>query len=169
VDPGTIPASGRRFEGSAVQPDTARRPGHRTRLSHGALFLALSVVRVLELNSFANAASTSDAGSNPRPGLSDAQRACLSAHGITTDRRDDAEKPFAKQQRHELRAAARGCGVRGLRVAPLGALTDEQRQCLADQGATVPPHSVEERRALRAAAAACGLRGSERRAADATI
>jgi hypothetical protein len=135
------------------------------RIGHVALFVALAVVPVLALNSLATA-STPDGGTAPRAGLSDAQRTCLAGQGVTAPAPgSQGEQPaLTQEQRQELRKAVKTCGLRGPHVA-LRKLTDEQRQCLADQGVTVPTPgegvrpmlSLDQRDALREAAVACGL------------
>ncbi len=75
------------------------------------------------------------------------------------------ERPaLTLEQRQALRQAAQACGLRG-RPALRG-LTDAQRQCVADQGVTLPERpsdgtrpnlSIDQRVALRRAAIACGL------------
>jgi hypothetical protein len=153
-------------------------------------FVALAVVPVLGLNSLATAdtgdtggASATDGQRHPRPALTDAQRQCLSEQGVTLPTRPaDGTRPpqLTEEQRAALRAAAATCGLptpppgRG----PRPALTDAQRQCLSEQGVTLPirpadgtrpPQLTEEQRAaLRAAAEACGLPTGPRAARVAT-
>ena len=110
-------------------------------MGHVALFVALAVVPVLALNSLATADTGTDRGTDPparpthrraapvprRPGRHppDAAAARASAPALT------------QEQRKELRASRRrraGC-ARPARRRSAG-LTDEQRQCLADQGVT---------------------------------
>jgi hypothetical protein len=82
-------------------------------------------------------------------------------------------------ERGAFRAAAEACGLPERPAHPhraRPALTDDQRQCLADQGVTVPERPAEgadpstrvkptgaERGAFRAAAEACGLPGPPER------
>ena len=154
---------GRPIEGSAVHQ--VRGIGRRvtTRMGHVALFVALAVVPVLALNSLATAAG----GTDPRPGPTDAQRACLSGQGVTLPSPgSQSERPaLTQEERKDLRESARACGLSGPRRA-LRQLTDEQRQCLADLGVTPPTRptegtraqvSAEQRDALWGAALACGL------------
>jgi hypothetical protein len=132
-------------------------------VGHVALFVALAVVPVLALNSFA----TADTGSESRPGVTDAQRECLADQGVTLPTRGDggddrARALLTREQRREMREAAAACGLRGPkpRVA-LRQLTDDERQCLADQGITRPARraggGADARAAFQQAAEACGL------------
>ncbi len=150
---------GRPIEGSAVHQGSSVTK----RIGHVALFVALAVVPVLALNSLA----TADTGTDPRPGLTDAQRSCLAEQGVTlpTPGGQSEVPALTQEQRKELRKSVKACGLRGPHVA-LRRLTDEQRQCLADQGVTPPGTSgngtrpqvsAEERDSLRQAALACGL------------
>ena len=150
---------GRPIEGSAVHQGSSVTK----RIGHVALFVALAVVPVLALNSLA----TADTGTDPRPGLTDAQRSCLAEQGVTLPAPgSQSEAPaLTQEQRKGLRKSVKACGLRGPHVA-LRRLTDEQRQCLADQGVTPPGASgdgtrpqvgAEERDSLRQAALACGL------------
>ncbi|MFM7615900.1 MAG: hypothetical protein ACKO72_00340 [Actinomycetes bacterium] len=105
--------------------------------------------------------------------LTDAQRRCLTAAGITVP----TTRPTAEQLA-ALKAAAESCGITlpapapsALPVAPDAApsgelpsdpaelLTEAQRQCLADAGVTIPTTrpTKSELKALLAAAAACGI------------
>jgi hypothetical protein len=137
-----------------TRASTQARKQAGKRMIHIVLFVALAVVPVLALNSFATATpspasdgGTSDGSTGPgtRSGLTDAQRQCLADQGITLPIRGG-------------RRAAEACGLAAGRVRPFGrALSDEQRQCLTDHGVTLPPTSTESRAALRSAAAACGL------------
>jgi hypothetical protein len=153
-------------------------------VGHVALFVALAVVPVLALNSLATATAASEGGTDPtaaaattgRPALTDTQRQCLSDQGVTlpTGGADGAKPEFTREQRRQLREAGAACGLRAMIARKgrpgargLGAgLTDAQRQCLADQGVSLPvrsadhPHtpvSAEQRDALRQAATTCGL------------
>lgn len=153
------------------------------RMGHVALFVALAVVPVLALNSLATATPTPDGGTEARPGPTDAQRECLTQHGITLPARgaDGAKPARTQEQRRQLQEAGQACGLRGRGPRPmLRALTDEQRQCLAEQGVTPPSRpadgtrpelSTEQRDALRQAAEACGLpaRGQRDAGVDGTI
>ena len=154
-------------------------------------FLALAAVPTLGLSAFAAAADTSTTGTDgqpgarpPHPALTDAQKQCLADHGVTLPARPAADStgerpaPPTDDQRAAFRAAAVACGL----TVPTGpgpgfagpggfrpALTDTQKQCLADQGVTPPqrptpgtgerptPPTAEQRAALQAAAAACGI------------
>jgi hypothetical protein len=139
----------------------------RKRVGHVALFVALAVVPVLAFNSLATADTGSDGGSDPtgaRPALGDTQRQCLADQGVTLPSRtsSDGKPPLTREERRQLRAASEACGLRGLRARPerglARGLTDEQRQCLADQD--VP---------RRQAAEACGLPAHGHHGIDGTI
>jgi hypothetical protein len=136
-------------------------------------FVALAVVPVLALNSLATAnpgAGSATEGSPPRGahGITDAQRQCLTEHGATLPARaaDGARPALTPDQRNALRTAAQACGLpfrgRGVHWGRRAAL----RQCLTDQGVTLPARAADgarpaltqdERDALRRAAVACGL------------
>jgi hypothetical protein len=112
-----------------------------------------------------------------RPGLTDEQKACLEAQGITRPEKPaDGSRPArpTEEQRAEHEAAAQACGVtlpaRGHRHGPRGdrpRLTDEQKACLEAQGITKPekpadgsrpePPTAEQRERMRAAVDACGI------------
>jgi hypothetical protein len=152
-------------------------------VGHVALFVALAVVPVLALNSLATADTGTDPTAAPtagsRVGLTDTQRQCIADQGVAlpTSSTDGGKPALTREQRQELRAAGQACGLRGRGLGHgLGhglqarALTDAQRQCLADQGASVPDRSSAgarpsasaepgnvSRDALREAAQACGL------------
>jgi len=151
------------------------RSRFRKRLAHTGLFVALAVVPVLALNSLATASVTVDGGAGSRPGLTDAQRQCLSEQGVSLPTRDSGDdKPaLTPEQRDARRQAAETCGLapRPPRIA-LRQLTDAQRQCLADHGVTLPSRIADgarpemgvrpeitdqERDARRQAAVDCGL------------
>jgi hypothetical protein len=156
-------------EGSVVN----EKPGIRRSIVTVVGFIALAVVPVLALNSLATAdpgtSSTTEEGAGVRHGLTDAQRQCLAEQGVTLPARavGGARPELSQEQRDALRQAAAACGLpagprRGLRVG----LTDAQRQCLAEQGVTLPGRAAdgtrpaltqEPRAAFRQAAAACGL------------
>jgi hypothetical protein len=146
---------------------------------------------VVSFGSFAGAADDTGSGTatgtaapdgtarpHPLP-LTDAQKQCLADQGVTLPQRPaDGTRPtpLTDEQRAALKAAAEACGL-PVRVpggpgfgGPRGdhpALTDAQKQCLADQGVTLPqrpadgtrptPPTDEQRAAFRAAAEACGL------------
>ena len=150
---------GRPIEGSAVHQGSSVTK----RMGHVALFVALAVVPVLALNSLA----TADTSTDPRPGLTDTQRSCLAEQGVTLPAAGSpGEAPaLTQEQRKDFRKSVKACGLRGPHVR-LRQLTDEQRQCLVDQGVTPPAApgdgtrpqvSSEARDALRQAALACGL------------
>ncbi len=146
-----------------MHQDRASRARVTKRMGHVALFVALAVVPVLAFNSLA----TADAGTDPRPGPTDVQRQCLADRGVTLPTPGTAAErsSMTDEQRKELRKAVKECGLRGPHVA-LRQLTDEQRQCLTDQGVTPPAPgsngvrpqvSADQRDALRQAALSCGL------------
>ncbi len=101
------------------------------------------------------------------PRLTDAQKTCLTQHGVTlpTPTAGQEPTPPTDQQRQAFEAAAKACGVqppKGHR-APL---TAAQRTCLSQHGITPPtpgsakpssPPSAAQRAAFEAAATACGL------------
>jgi hypothetical protein len=139
-------------------------------LAAGAL--ALVAVPAFGLTGVAEAASGetgAGGGRGPRPQLTDEQKQCLTDQGVTPPERsaDGTRVLPTDEQRAALKAAAEACGLParpgpGLRPQ----LTDEQKQCLADQGVTPPERSAdgtrvrptdEQRAAFAAAAEACGL------------
>ncbi len=156
-------------------------------------FLALAALPALGVGVFAaaDAATTGtngEEGARPsRPALTDAQKQCLADQGVTLPQRPAADgtgqrpSPPTDEQRAAFRAAAEACGLptppagehrpgNGYPGGPRPALTDAQKQCLADQGVTLPqrpadggtgerpaPPTAEQRDAFRAAAAACGI------------
>jgi hypothetical protein len=146
------------------------------------LLVALAAVPVVALNSFASA----DTGSDPTARPSVTPRQCLADQGVTLPTPPSpgtsGERPsLTPEQRQQLRQAAEACGVRGRRPrAAVRPLTDDQRQCLADQGVALPtrgddgvrtPLGAAQRDALRQAVAACGLgrSGATGRGPSATI
>lgn len=133
-----------------------------TRLGHVCLFVALATLPVLALNSFATAdtGAAADHGSRWRPDLTDAQRECLTEHGVTLPSRDAEPRDFTRDQRKALHEAAAACGLKGRRPrVALRQLTDDERACLAEHDAMLPgrPRGPQARAAFRDAAAACGL------------
>jgi len=161
-------------------------------------FLALAALPALGVGAFAvaDAATTgtnSDDGARPaHPALTDAQKQCLADHGVTLPERPAADgtgqrpTPPTDDQRAAFRAAAVACGLPtpaagdhrpgfggpgfGGPGGPRPALTDAQKQCLVDQGVTLPqrpvdgtpgerpaPPTAEQRDAFQKAAAACGI------------
>jgi hypothetical protein len=149
------------------------KPGIRRGVVTVVGFVALAVVPVLALNSLATAdtggAAAGEGTAGTARALTEAQRQCLAGQGVTRPARpaDGSRPELTQEQRDALRRAAEACGLpmgprRGLRPP----LTDAQRQCLAEQGVTLPARPVdgsrpdltgEQRAALRRAAAACGL------------
>jgi hypothetical protein len=159
-------------------------------------FLALAAVPALGLSAFAAADTGSAQASGqqgtrpPRPDLTDAQKQCLADHGVTRPERPaNGERPAppTDEQRAARRRAAEACGLptpaagahgpgfggpgfRGPGSGLRASLTDAQKQCLANQGVTLPqrpsgsesgerpsPPTADQRAALQQAAAACGI------------
>ena len=178
---------GRPIEGSAVHEDSRIRQHVSSSGSRGA-FVALAVVPVLALNSLATAdtgdtgaASAADGQRHPRPRSPTRSASAWPSRvspsrpaepTATRPRSPRSSAPHLPRRRPRLRSPQRPPA--GPRSAP--ALTDEQRQCLADQGVTLPtrpadgtrPYLTEEQRAaLRAGRrgvrpAAPGPRAGER-------
>jgi hypothetical protein len=157
------------------------RLGIRRGLVQVVGFVALAALPVLALNSLATADTGHAAGSGAaHPALTDAQKQCLADEGVTLPVKpaDGSRPQLAQDQRDALRQAAEACGLpatimRGRRPHP--ALTDAQKQCLADEGVTLPvkpadgsrPQLAQEQRdALRQAAEACGLPAGPRAGRD---
>jgi hypothetical protein len=98
--------------------------------------------------------------------LTDAQKACLSQHGVSVPTPGQKlNGPPTDADRAKFEAAAQACGLPkpdGLRVLQL---PDDLKACLAQHGATVPssgqkldgPLTDAQRAAFQAAAQACGL------------
>jgi hypothetical protein len=162
-----IRQSRRPIEGSAVRQDNRMTTRVTSRMAHVALLVGLAIVPVLALNSLATATPTPHGGTDPRPGATDTLRTCLAEQGVTLPTPANPASPGGRARVDEqqvLQQAAKQCGLRS-RIA-LGRLTAAQRQCVADQGVTLPeresdgtrPHlSIEQRVALQQAAVACGL------------
>jgi hypothetical protein len=122
-------------------------------------------------NSASSSSTAPDGTARPHPQLSDDQKQCLANQGVTLPQRPaDGTRPTppTDEQRAALEAAAEACGlpVRGPGGpggfgGPRGdhpALTDAQKQCLADHGVTLGQRPADgSREAFRAAAEACGL------------
>lgn len=112
-------------------------------------------------------AQTPDPGSPGHPQLTDAQKTCLTQHGVQPPARPAAGQqptPPTDQQRQAFEAAAKACGLPAHRVHVQ--LTAAQRTCLTQHGITPPtpgsakptsPPSAEQRAKFEAAAKACGL------------
>jgi hypothetical protein len=158
-------------------------------------FVALAALPALGVGAFAAAdaattATNGEEGARPaRPALTDAQKQCLADQGVTLPQRPadgtgQRPAPPTDEQRAAFRAAAEACGLPtppagdhrpgfggpGGPGGPRPALTDAQKQCLADQGVTLPqrpadgstgerpaPPTAEQREAFQKAAAACGI------------
>jgi hypothetical protein len=138
--------------------------------------LTLSALLVMGGTGIASAgASVSRRGGHIGSALTDAQKQCLVNHGVTLPTRGNRRNltPAQRQAlRQQLVAAAQACGItfpsrpfagprRGL------GLTDAQKQCLVNDGVTLPTGANRrnltpaQRQALRqqlvAAAQACGI------------
>lgn len=113
-------------------------------------------------------AQTPDPGSpGGHPKLTDAQKTCLTQHGVQLPAKPASGQrpaPPTDQQRQAFETAAKACGV----PAPTGhpQLTAAQRTCLTQHGVTPPapgsakptsPPSAAQRAKVEAAAKACGL------------
>jgi hypothetical protein len=106
------------------------------------------------------------AGTGPLANLTDEQKSCLEAAGLTRPGAD-ATPEERQAARAALKAAAEGCGItlpeRPAGTGPLANLTDEQKSCLEAAGLTRPGADAtpEERQAaraaLKAAAEGCGI------------
>jgi hypothetical protein len=151
----------------------------------GAALAGIGVSVLLTTGAFAQSADDgatspgTDARPAPHARLSDEQKACLEAQGLT--RPAPGTRP-TEDQRAAAKAALEACGIPTLTRGPGGpgfggpvlrgpglALTDEQKACLRDQlgdlrpTAPVPGQrpSLEDLQAkhdeLAAAAAACGV------------
>jgi hypothetical protein len=139
-----------------------------------AATLALAAVPIIGGAGVAGAADSGTTGARGqgRPAhapLTDAQKQCLADQGVTVPEKpaDGSRPQLSQEQRDARKAAAQACGLpaRGPRGGR-PALTDAQKQCLADQGVTVPEkpadgsrpqRSQEQKDAMKAAAQACGL------------
>ena len=150
--------------------------------------VALVAVPVLGFTGLAGAATGDSSGgtsgvapsgtSRVHPQLTDEQKQCLADHGVTppTKPADGATRtPPTADQIAAMKAAAEACGLParpegGPQGGPRGArpqLTDEQKQCLVDQGVTAPTKpadgatrtapTADQIAAFKAAAEACGL------------
>jgi hypothetical protein len=154
-----------------------------------AVAIGTVVVAGLAVVSFGTFAGADDTGGSapatapdgaPRPHrapLTDDQKQCLANQGVTLPTKPaDGTRPAppTDAERQALRAAAVACGLAvgdGPGVGGPGGhrpmFTDDQKQCLADHGVTLPtkpadgtppaPPTDAERQALRAAAEACGI------------
>jgi hypothetical protein len=170
-------------EGGSALKNATSRVGRTIGFLLG--LVALAAVPVIGFGEFAGAdsgASSADDGAaagavRGRPVLTDEQQQCLADHGITPPTRPadgSLRQPPTAADRGGFRAAAEACGLplperRGGPGGPGGrpVLTDEQRQCLADHGITLPERpevgserqrpSDAERDTFRAAAEACGI------------
>jgi len=152
-----------------------QQPGFRRGLIYVVGFIALAAVPVLALNSLATAdtgAGTATEGAIPgaHRGLTSGQKQCLADQGVTLPAAPakGSRPALTQEQRDAFHKAAEACGfpVRG-RGFHRG-LTAGQKQCLADQGVTLPAAPAkgsrlsltqEQRDAFHKAAEACGLLG----------
>ena len=132
-------------------------------------FLALAALPAVGVGAFAAAATGSgeaSAAGTPLP-LTDTQQQCLTDHGVTLPADGERPQGLTDEQRAAFRAAAQACGITLPAHGPRLALSDAQKQCLTDQGVTLPARPVngerparptdEQRAAFRAAAQACGI------------
>lgn len=131
-----------------------------------ALLALVAAAAILVAGSFAMpaGAQTEDAETGPGRGrLTAEQRQCLEDQGLERPAR--GERPSA-EKRQAFRAAAETCGIElPVRRGPvrrfLRDLTEEQRQCLEDQGLERPARGERptdaQRDAFRAAAEECGI------------
>ena len=105
-------------------------------------------------------------GGHP-PRLTDAQKTCLTQHGVTLPAPNAGQPPTppTDQQRQAFETAATACGVQPPRPHPVQ-LTAAQRTCLTQHGITPPTPgsakptsepSAQQRATFEAAAKACGL------------
>ena len=107
-------------------------------------------------NSASTGAAAPDGTARPHPQLSDTQKQCLADQGVTLPERPaDGTKPtpLTDDQRAAFKAAAEACGLPARGPGGPGGpgfggprgdhpgLTDTQKQCLADQGVTLPATS----------------------------
>ena len=148
---------------SHLPPLHARRPRvARYLVGIAAVALLIAVLAPLAL------AQTGNAPDHPQaPALTDAQKTCLSQHGVTPP--SPGQKlpgPPTDAQRAAFEAAATACGL----PSPKGAvqmiqLPDALKACLSQHGVTPPspgqqlsgPQTDAQRDAFWAAAQACGL------------
>jgi hypothetical protein len=105
-------------------------------------------------------------GGHP-PRLTDAQKTCLTQHGVTLPSPNAGQPPAppTDQPRQAFEAAAKACDVQPPNPHPVQ-LTAAQRTCLTQHGITPPTPgsakptsrpSAQQRAAFEAAAKACGL------------
>jgi hypothetical protein len=120
------------------------------------------------LNSFASA----DTSTASRPDLTDARRECLSEPDVTAPAHDEGSPGRSPSPYEQRREVAVPCGLTGPNPRMAGRrLTDDERACLAEHGATRAgrPAGPEARAAFRAAAEACDLPTPGARADHRTI
>jgi hypothetical protein len=111
-------------------------------------------------------AQTDPGGDGHPPRLTDAQKTCLTQHGVTLPTRTPGQAPTppTDQQRQAFEAAAKTCGVQPPTMHRVR-LTDAQKTCLSQHGITPPapgsakpaPPTAEQRAAFEAAAKTCGI------------
>ena len=124
----------------------------------GAVLLLVGVLAPLAL------AQTDSTPPGPHL-LTDAQKACLSQHGVTAPTPGQPLSEPTDAQRQAFRAAAQACGLPAPQGLVMMHLTDAQKACLSQHGVSVPtpgqklngPPSDAERAKFEAAAQACGL------------
>lgn len=143
-------------------------------LGRSAAIVAVGAIGATMLGGVASAAVPASnssgqypaAGAQSRPGphgprLTDEQKSCLKATGVTKP-----QGPPTKAQREQFQAAAASCNI-SLPPRPEGVggpgrgprLTDEQKSCLKAAGVTKPQGrpTYEQREAFEAAAASCNI------------
>jgi hypothetical protein len=132
---------------------------------------AVTAVGALVLASAPLAGAQTGGPDGPRPHqLTDAERTCLSQHGVSLPEPGQRpSSPPSDAQRQAFAAAAKACGL----PAPpdhggqMRMLTAAEQACLSQHGITPPqpgqkpptPPSDAQRQAFAAAAKACGLPG----------
>ena len=141
--------------------------GPARRLGLVAALALATVALVAGLFALPAGAQTDTEAAGGRPGrarLTDEQRQCLADQGV--ERPPLGQRP-SDEQIQAAKDAAEACGIelpigrRGPVRRFLRNLTDEQRQCLQDQGLERPARGErptdEQRQAFRDAAAACDI------------
>ncbi len=127
-----------------------------------AAMLGVSAVAVAAPAGAANSDTAPDGARRHRMHLTDDQKQCLKDEGISRPIR-----PLTREKVGALQAAAKACditlpnrlGERLARRLNRVALTDDQKQCLKDEGISRPirPLTREKVAALKAAAEACDI------------
>ncbi len=142
-----------------------RTPSLRRLVATGLGCVALGAASI-GLAAPAGAATDGPNGSTARPGLhlTSEQKQCLADHGVTRPVR-----PLTKEKVATIKEAVKACDIevparlkhRLERLAHRRHLnlTDEQKQCLSDQGISRPvrPVTIEKIATIKAAAQTCGI------------